>query len=223
MPHHYEDRISEEIEEGIQVDILERKNGKEDTVLLERLIHLQRALAEQYQVPPYVIFQKKSLESISIRYPTTIEELTQIQGIGDGKAKKYGAPFIKLIEGYISAHDIRPQREVTMKSSGVQSRFKISIITQVDKKIALDDIAERLNISLYQLIDELERICYSGTKLNLDYHIDALLDKDQQEEIRDHLLENETDNLTPIYKSLNEYTEEEIRLMHIKFVSECGN
>ena len=222
-PHHYQENLSEGIEEGLHRDILSKKHTASDPALLEQLLDLRKQIAKQHQMPAYVIFQHQSIETMACRYPTTPEELLQIQGIGKGKAKKYGQPFLQLIQAHVLSHHIQPSKEITMKSSGLQCRLKINIISQVDKKIPLEDISDRLSISFDQLLEKLEDICYSGTKLNIDYHVNAMLDPDQQEEVQSHLLDNESEDLHPVYSQLSEYTEHEIRLMHIKFVSECGN
>ena len=221
-PHIYLKTRNEEIEEGLQREVLVSSSSANPD-LLEQLMQLRQKIAEESNLPAYVIFQPISLEEMAGRYPTTIEEMLQIQGVGQGKMQKYGHPFLALVRDYVKANDIQTSESVLMKSAGQQSRTKISIIRQIDKKMRLEDIAESLGISFYKLLDEMEHICYSGTKLNLCYYINCMLEKDRQEEIHDYFLSSKSDNLSEACKSLPDYNEEEIRLMRIKFVSELAN
>ena len=221
-PHVYSKNSSGELEEGLKRDV-PTQQGNADKDLLAQLIRLQKKIAEEAQAPPYVVFRKASLEAMATRYPTTDEEMLQIQGVGQGKLRKYGQPVLRLIKKYVKENGIRPHSSVLMKSAGLYSRTKINIIRQVDKKISLEDIAESLNISFFDLLKDMENICYSGTKLSLGYHINYMLEKERQEEIYNYFLESETDDIHQACKALPDYNEEEIRLMRIQFISEMAN
>ena len=221
-PHIYPKTRSEEIEEGLQREVLTQYSHTDEDLLAD-LIQLQKKTAKEAQVPAYVVFLESSLEEMSVRYPTTTEEMLQIQGVGQGKMRKYGQPFLNLIKKYVRKHNIKTSSSVLMKSAGLHSRTKINIIRQVDKKIRLEDIAESLGIPFYELLTEMENICYSGTRLSLGYHINCMLEKDRQKEIYNYFLESETDDMNKACKELSDYNEEEIRLMRIQFVSEMAN
>ncbi len=202
--------------------------GKNGDVVDEKLFKLLKAelkkVAHQMDLPPFVIFQEPSLEDMALKYPTTIEELSNVHGVGEGKAKKYGKPFLKLIRDYVEENDIIRPEDFVVKSTGSNSSLKLYIIQNVDRKLSLPDIADAKGLEMPQFIREMEAIVYSGTKLNIDYWIDEILDEEQQEEIHDYFLEAETDK---IESALNEfdgdYEEEELRLYRIKFISEVGN
>jgi ATP-dependent DNA helicase RecQ len=196
-----------------------------DAELFNLLKGLRKKVAHQKDLPPYVIFQDPSLEEMATTYPTTEVELAQINGVGMGKVKKFGEPFLKAIDKYVEENDIVTASEVVMKSSVNRSKIKIFIIQQIDRKVDLDEIAEAQNISFEQLLDEIEHICYSGTKLNLDYYIDEILDDEKQEDIIEYFLNSETDSIKAALEDEDndDYSEDELRLMRIKFMSEYAN
>ncbi|MCU0353408.1 MAG: DNA helicase RecQ [Cytophagales bacterium] len=195
-----------------------------DEALFELLKALRKKVAKERNLPPYVIFQDPSLEEMATTYPTTKEELAQINGVGAGKVAKFGKPFLELIAKYVAENDIETDSDVLIKSMANKSKTKIFIIQQIDRKINLDEIAESKDLTMTDLIEEIEHICYSGTRLNLDYYIDQMLDEDRQAEVWDYFLTAETDSMKVAVSELgDEYTEEELRLMRIKFLSEVAN
>ena len=195
-----------------------------DEALFELLKNLRKKVAKERNLPPYVIFQDPSLEEMATTYPTTREEMAQINGVGMGKVVKFGKPFIDLITKYVEENDIETATEVVVKSMVNKSKVKIYIIQQIDRKVDLDEIVEAKRLTMAELIEEIEHICYSGTKLNLDYYINQVLDSDRQDEIYDYFMSAETDNIAAALQTVgNEYTEEELRLMRIKFLSEVAN
>lgn len=197
--------------------------GAYDETLYEMLRNLRRKVAKQKNLPPYVIFQEPSLEEMATTYPTTIQELAQVNGVGLSKAQKFGKPFVDMIANYVAENDITTAADVVVKSTVNKSKTKIFIIQQIDRKVDLEEIAEAKNLSLAEVIEEIEHICYSGTKLNLDYYIDQMLEEDAQEAIYDYFLHAETDNIKVALQALDdEFTEEELRLMRIKFLSELA-
>lgn len=196
-----------------------------DEVLLGMLKALRKKVAKEKNLPPYVIFQDPSLEEMSTTYPTTQQEMAQINGVGLGKVQKFGKPFLDLINTYVEENDIETAKDVVIKSTVNKSKIKIFIIQQVDRKINLEEIADAKGITMEELISEIEHICYSGTKLNLDYYINQIMDKDKQNDIYDYFLTAESDNITDALKEFSgeDITEEELRLMRIKFLSELAN
>ncbi|MCS7019971.1 MAG: DNA helicase RecQ [Cytophagales bacterium] len=197
--------------------------GAYDETLYEMLRSLRKKIAKQKNLPPYVIFQEPSLEEMATTYPTTIQELAQVNGVGLSKAQKFGEPFVKMIAEYVAENDITTAADVVVKSTVNKSKTKIFIIQQIDRKVDLEEIAEAKNLTLAELIEEIEHICYAGTKLNLDYYIDQMLEPEVQEIIYDYFLNAETDSIKVAMQALeNEFTEEELRLMRIKFLSEMG-
>ncbi len=195
-----------------------------DENLFDALKKLRKETAKKKNLPPYVIFQEPSLEEMATTYPTTKEDLAAINGVGMGKVIKFGKPFLDLINKYVEENDIITASDVVIKSTVNKSRNKIFIIQQIDKKVDLEEIADIKDMEMEELIEEIEHICYSGTKLNLDYYINQVLEKDQQEELRDYFLNSQTDSIQAALEEFgNDYTEEEIRLMRIKFMSEYAN
>jgi ATP-dependent DNA helicase RecQ len=196
-----------------------------DEKLFEQLKTLRKQVAKQKNLPPYVIFQDPSLEEMATTYPTNKEDLASVNGVGMGKVNKFGKDFIELIQKYVEEHDIETATEVVVKSSVNKSKIKIFIIQQIDRKIDLEEIAQSKGISFDELLTEIENICYSGTKLNLDYYIDDMLDEARQEQIFDYFLNSDTDSLEEAMNDSNnaDFSEEEIRLMRIKFLSEYAN
>lgn len=196
-----------------------------DEKLFEMLKNLRKQVARQKNLPPYVIFQDPSLEEMATTYPTTQEDLASVNGVGMGKVKKFGKEFLELIQKYVDENDIETATEVVVKSSVNKSKIKIFIIQQIDRKVDLEEIAESKSLTFEDLLTEIENICYSGTKLNLDYYIDEVLDENKQNQIFDYFLNSETDSLEEAMSDENnaEYSEEEMRLMRIKFLSEYAN
>ncbi|MEY4012702.1 MAG: hypothetical protein RIT22_1826, partial [Bacteroidota bacterium] len=198
--------------------------GTADEALMAILRELRKKEAKKLGVPPFVVFQDPSLEDMSLKYPISLEELTNIHGVGEGKAKKYGAPFIALISRYVEDNDIIRPDDLVVKSTGVNSANKLYIIQNIDRKLSLDDIASAKGMSMDDLIKEMEQIVYSGTKLNIKYWIDDMLDDDQQEEIHDYFMESDSDKIEDALKEFDgEYDIDELRLMRIKFISEVAN
>lgn len=196
-----------------------------DEKLFEILKTLRKKVAKEKDLPPYVIFQDPSLEEMATTYPTTAEELASVNGVGMGKVNKFGKEFIEAIQRYVDENDIETATDVIVKSSVNKSKIKIYIIQQIDRKVDLEEIAESKSITFEELLSEIENICYSGTKLNLDYYIDQVLDKHKQDDIFEYFLNSETDSLDAALNddSNADYTEEELRLMRIKFLSEYAN
>ncbi len=196
-----------------------------DEKLFELLKNLRKKVAREKNLPPYVIFQDPSLEEMATTYPTSREELAQVNGVGMGKVNKFGKEFLEIIQQYVDENEIETASDVVVKSSVNKSKTKISIIQQIDRKIDLEEIAESARLSFEELLTEIENICYSGTKLNLNYYIDQVLDPHKQDDIHDYFMNAETDRLEDALNddSIADYSEEEIRLMRIKFLSEYAN
>jgi ATP-dependent DNA helicase RecQ len=196
-----------------------------DAELLGQLKALRKKIAKERNLPPYVIFQDPSMEEMATTYPTTREEMAQINGVGMGKVQKFGRPFIDLITKYVDDNEIETAKDVVIKSTVNKSKVKIFIIQQIDRKVDLDEIAETKSLSIEDLVEEIEHICYSGTRLNLDYYINQIMDEDRQDEIFDYFMRAETDNIAVAMREFggDDFTEQELRLMRIKFLSEVAN
>lgn len=198
-----------------------------DEKLFELLKTLRKKMAKEKDLPPYVIFQDPSLEEMATTYPTTKEELASVNGVGMGKVNKFGKEFLDLIQTYVDENDIETASDVVVKSSVNKSKIKIFIIQQIDRKVDLDEIAESKSITFDELLTEVENICYSGTKLNLDYYIDEVIDEDKQQQIYEYFLESETDSIEEAVGALKDedpdFTEDNLRLMRVKFLSEYAN
>lgn len=203
----------------------ENKSEGADKILLAMLKDLRKQIAKKENLPPFVIFQDPSLEEMSIQYPITLDELKNITGVGVGKAQKYGKPFIELIKSYVEENEIIRPMDMVVKAPVQKSSLKVFIIQAIDRKVPLEEIATAKNLSFDELLDELERIVASGTKIDLDYYIDEYIDEYHQQEIIDYFRHAETDSVEEAHIQLgeNEYTIEEIRLMRIKFLSDYGN
>jgi len=199
--------------------------GAVDPTLFSMLKDLRKKISKQMSVPPFVIFQDPSLEDMAIQYPITMEELQKIAGVGAGKAQKYGKDFLKLIKSYVEENEIERPQDMVVKSIINKSGVKVFIIQNIDRKIAFEDICEAKGLDMEELLDEVEAIVNSGTKLNIDYYTNQVLDLDRQEEVFDYFREAESESLEDALTALgeNEYTELEIRLMRIKFISELGH
>lgn len=196
-----------------------------DETLFELLKKLRKDVAKRRNLPPYVIFQDPSLEEMATVYPTTKEELAKINGVGMGKITKFGQPFLDLIQEYVDDNDIITASDVVVKSAVNKSKTKIFIIQQIDRKIDLEEIADAKGLTYSELIDEIENICYSGTKLNLDYYVDNILDPDKQDEVFEYFMNADTDKISHALEELGEeeYDEEDLRLLRVKFLSDHGN
>jgi ATP-dependent DNA helicase RecQ len=196
-----------------------------DVKLFEVLKTLRKKIAKEKNLPPFVIFQDPSLEEMATTYPTTNEDLAQVNGVGMGKVNKFGKEFLEVIQKYVDENDIETANEVVIKSSINKSKTKILIIQQIDRKVDLEEIAEKARLSFEELLTEIENICYSGTKLNLSYYIDQVIDPHKQDDIHDYFMNAETDNLEKALGdgSMSDYSEEEVRMMRIKFMSEYAN
>ncbi len=219
------DHDFEEVEEGAASDEMPSGGIAYDEKLFELLKAERKKVAKSKNLPPYVIFQDPSLEEMATVYPTTKEELAQINGVGMGKVTKFGASFIKLIENYVEENDIITASDVVVKTAGNRSKVKISIIQQVDRKVNLDEIAENLNISMSELIGEIEQIIYSGTKLNINYYIENIMDDEREDILSEYFMNAESDNIKAALEELEDedFAEEEIRVYRIKFISEHAN
>ncbi|SFD72106.1 DNA helicase RecQ [Flavobacterium phragmitis] len=201
-----------------------KSSGTADEVLTGMLRELRKKVAKKLGVPPFVVFQDPSLEDMALKYPITIQELYNIHGVGEGKAKKYGSEFVALIARYVEDNDIIRPDDLVVKSTGVNSANKLYIIQNIDRKLPLNDIASAKGLTMDALIKEMEQIVYSGTKLNIKYWLDDILDDDQQEEIHDYFMESESDKIEDALKEFDgDYDIDELRLMRIKFISEVAN
>jgi ATP-dependent DNA helicase RecQ len=209
-------------DEGI---VSAKKAGNVADENLFKLLKAERKkVATQKDLPPFVIFQDPSLEDMALKYPITMDELANVHGVGEGKAKKYGKPFLELIQRYVEENDIDRPEDFVVKSTGTNSALKLYIIQNIDRKLPLDDIANAKGLDMDAFIKEMEAIVYSGTKLNIDYWVDEILDEDQQEEIHDYFIEAETDKIEAAMEEFEgDYDIEELRLYRIKFISEVGN
>jgi ATP-dependent DNA helicase RecQ len=200
------------------------QSGGSDTKLLKMLKDLRKKVARKKEVPPFVIFQDPSLDDMALKYPVNLEELSNVHGVGESKAKKFGKPFVELIGRYVEDNDIIRPDDLIVKSTGANSANKLYSIQNVDRMLPLDDIANSKGLEMNELIKEMEAIVYSGTKLNISYWIDEMLDDDQQEEIHEYFLEAETDNIEVALEEFDgDYEDEELRLYRIKFISEVAN
>lgn len=201
-----------------------KTSGTADEVLMGMLRELRKKVAKKLGVPPFVVFQDPSLEDMALKYPITLTELYNIHGVGEGKAKKYGGEFVALISRYVEDNDIIRPDDLVVKSTGVNSANKLYIIQNIDRKLSLKDIASAKGLTMDALIKEMEQIVYAGTKLNIKYWVDDMLDDDQQEEIHDYFMESESDKIEDALKEFDgDYDIDELRLMRIKFISEVAN
>ena len=213
-----------EMNEDDELDSIKGGSGcAADTELYSVLKDLRKKVARNLNLPPYVIFQDPSLEAMATTYPVTLEELAAISGVGAGKAKRYGEEFIKVIKRHVEENEIERPEDLIVRGVANKSKVKIAIIQAIDLKVPLEEIAESRGLEFSELIDNIEAIVNSGTKINLDYYIDDILDEDQQDEIFDYFKNSESGDIEEAYKALgSEYTEDEIRLMRIKFLSEMA-
>jgi ATP-dependent DNA helicase RecQ len=201
-----------------------KSSGTADEALMAMLRDLRKKVAKKLGVPPFVVFQDPSLEDMALKYPINIDELSNVHGVGEGKAKKYGKEFVELIARYVEDNDIIRPDDLVVKSTGANSSNKLYIIQNIDRKLSLEDIAKAKGFTMDNLLKEMEQIVYSGTKLNIDYWINEILDEDQQEEIHDYFMDSESDKIEEALKEFDgDYDIEELRLMRIKFISEVAN
>ena len=216
-----EDREFNEEEEA---EVLKSGAGcAADPELYSILKDLRKKIARHYSLPPYVIFQDPSLEAMATTYPVTVEELAGISGVGAGKARRYGKEFVDVIRRHVEENEIERPEDLVVRSLANKSMVKISIIHAIDRKIDLNEIADSKGMEFDELLDEIEAIVNSGTKININYYIDEMLDEDQQEEIFDWFKQSESGRLEDAFRELgSDYSEEEIRLMRIKFISDMG-
>ncbi|GLB50864.1 DNA helicase RecQ [Neptunitalea lumnitzerae] len=226
-PHSFmmtEDHTYEEANDDTIVTAGKSAGGAADERLLGMLKDLRKKVAKKLGVPPFVVFQDPSLEDMALKYPMTIEELGSVHGVGEGKAKKYGKDFVQFITQYVDDNDITRPDDLVVKSTGANSSLKLFIIQSVDRKLSLEDIASAKGLDMNDFIKEMEQIVYSGTKLNITYWIDEILDEDQQEELHDYFLEAESDKISVAMDEFDgDYEDEEIRLYRIKFISDVAN
>ena len=195
-----------------------------DVELMKRLITLRKEIAKKKSLPPYAILQEFSLEDMTYKYPTTLDEFKNINGVGEGKVVKFGNEFIKLIKDYIEENEIIKSHEIVLRTAGSKSSKKLSLIQNVDKKIPLDEISESRGVEFNILLLELESIVFSGTKLDIDYYVDEILDEDQQEELHEYFLESESEDISIALQELDgDYDEEELRIYRIKFLNDVSN
>ncbi|SHG10609.1 ATP-dependent DNA helicase RecQ [Flavobacterium micromati] len=216
--HEYNETVDEAIVSAA------KSSAVADEVLMGMLRDLRKKVAKKVGVPPFVVFQDPSLEDMALKYPISQFEMINIHGVGEGKAKKYGKEFLELINSYVNDNDITRPDDLVVKSTGTNSVNKLYIIQNIDRKLSLKDIASAKGLNMDALIKEMEQIVYSGTKLNIKYWVDDMLDDDQQEEIHDYFMESESDSIERALKEFDgDYDVHELRLMRIKFISEVAN
>lgn len=216
MDNEFKDDYEEESGDSVAVAL--------DPELFVMLKNLRKSMAQKLNIPGYVIFQDQSLEQMATMYPITNDELQQIQGVGAGKAKRYGKEFLQLIKRHCEENGIERAEELRVRTVAKKSVTKVKIIQSIDRQVALDDLADALGMELAELLDEIEAIVYSGTKINIDYFIEDVIDDDHIDDIYDYFNESETDKLEDAIEELGEdYSEDEIRLVRIKFLSEMAN
>ena len=200
------------------------ENIEYDEILIRNLKDLRKKIAKENKIPPYVVFQENSLKEMAIKYPLLISELSNIVGVGEGKAKRFGKPFLELINKYVEENAILRLEDLIIKSTGSNSSLKLYLIQSIDRKIPLEDIASSKVMSLNQLISEMETIIFSGTKLNINYYVNEILDEDSQNELHDYFINSETDNIKNAIENFgDDFDEDELRLFRIKFLSEIAN
>jgi len=216
--HNYEDSSDDNIATNT------KSSNIADEVLTSMLKDLRKKVAKKMEVPPFVVFQDPSIEDMALKYPIDLDELANVHGVSEGKAKKYGKDFVDLIKRYVEENDIIRPDDLVVKSTGANSALKLYVIQSVDRKLPLDDIASAKSLDMDALLKEMEQIVYSGTKLNINYWIDDVLDEDQQDEIKEYFMEADNDSIKTALKEFDgDYDIEELRLMRIKFISEVAN
>tara|TARA_B110000444_G_C18749491_1_gene552058 strand:- start:138 stop:1220 length:1083 start_codon:yes stop_codon:yes gene_type:complete len=200
------------------------KSGGYEEKLYKMLVQLRKDVATKFDVPPYAVFQESSLQDMLAKYPVTIEELKNIHGVGEGKATKFGKPFIKLIADYTEENDITRPEDLVIKSTGANSGLKLFIIQNIDRKLPLQDIADAKGMKFSEFVKQLETIVFSGTKVNIQYAVDDFFDEDQQEELYEYFMEAENDDIQAAVEEFDgDYEEDDLRVFRIKFMSEVAN
>nr|MDQ3101204.1 HRDC domain-containing protein [Bacteroidota bacterium] len=200
------------------------RGGAADERLMKMLRDLRQQIAKKHNLPPYVIFQDPSLEEMTMRYPINIDELTHVSGVGPGKAQKFGKDFVEMISVYVEENEIERAEEVMVRSVVNKSTNKVHIIQNIDKRLPLDNIAKAKGMTLNDLLTELESIVLSGTRLDINYHLNDIIEVDTQEEIMDYFRSADTDSIEAANQEFDgDYSEEELRMMRIKFLSEVAN
>ncbi len=226
-PHSFmmtEDHVYSEKDDSNIITNSKGSGTTTDERLMGILKDLRKSVGKKLGVPPFVVFQDPSLEDMTLKYPTTLAEMSNIHGVGDGKARKYGKSFVELINNYVEENDIVRPDDLIVKSTGVNSSLKLFIIQNTDKKIPLEDLSKAKGIEMHELVKIMEQIVYSGTKINIDYYLDDLFDEDQQEEVHDYFIEAESDKIQDAMDEFDgQYDDDELRLMRIKFISEVAN
>ena len=183
-----------------------------------------KSISKERNIPPFVIFQEPSLKDMCFQYPVTMEELTNVQGVGNGKAQRYGAPFVAFIGDYVEKNDIERPQDIMVKTLVNKSQLKVQLIQNIDRKLPLEDIAQSQGKTFDDLLLEIETVVSSGTRVNINYYLNDVLDEDSQDEVFDYFNEAETDDIIDAYKEFDGlYSEEELRLMRIRFMSEVAN
>lgn len=223
-PHSFMIVENREFNDDYEPDSKEMGTSTLDPELFAMLKQLRKDMAHKLEIPPYVIFQDVSLEQMAVMYPISLEELQNIQGVGVGKAKRYGKEFCELIKKHCENNEIERPEELRVKTVAKKSMIKVKIIKNIDRQVPLDDIAKTVGLEFDDLLEEIEAIVYSGTKLNIDYFLEEVVDDDHIDDIYEYFRESETDNIQVAIDELgNDYTEDEIRLVRIKFISEMAN
>jgi len=219
------DHDYDNVEDDDLLDAVGHKTSTADKTLFSLLKDLRKDISRKENLPPFVIFQDPSLEDMAIQYPIKMDELQQITGVGAGKAQKYGEPFLNLIADYVEENEITRPNDMVVKSVVNKSGLKVFIIQSIDRKLALEDLAQSKSLTVSELLTEVEHIVSSGTKIDINYYVNEYIDPYHQEEIFDYFREAESDSINQALEELgeDEYSEEEIRLMRIKFISELGN
>ncbi len=219
-----EDTDFEALMENATADIKTQTVGGFDEQLLKQLKDIRKKVAKKNGIPPFAVFQDPSLEDMAFQYPTELEALSNVYGVGEGKARKFGKEFVDFIARYVEDNDIEKPEDLVIKNVVNKSGNKVFIIQNTDKKMSFDDIARAKQYSMDDLLSEMESIVYQGTKLNINYHIDDILDSDSQEEIYEYLMDSETDSMSTLLEEFgDDFSEEELRIMRIKFISEVAN
>ena len=223
-PHPFNMTKDHDYEKNILQSQITKAGGVTDKELMVLLKALRKEIAIKNDIPPFAVFQEYSLEDMALKYPIRMEELININGVGEGKAKRFGQPFIDLIDRYTKEKEITRPEDLIVKSTGINSALKLYLIQSIDRKLPLDDIAAAKGMDMNKLIGEMETIVYAGTKLNINYWIEELLDEDQEEELHEYFMEAESDKIAlAIEEFEGDYEEEEIRLYRMKFISEVAN
>lgn len=201
-----------------------QSGGGLDQNLFNQLKELRKKVAKKHGIPPYTVFMDPSLEDMTVQYPITVEEITKIYGVGEGKAKKYGKEFADFISKYVEDNNIERTQDMVLKQVANKSSHKVFIIQSTDKKIDLEDIARAKNLSMDELLKEMERIVYQGTKLNIDYYIEDNFDEDIVDGFMEFMNESESDSMKVLLDEFgDELSDEEVRMLRIKFISDVAN